>query len=178
MSREEYGNLAVRANPPADGMRMVGAPAHLASSPAPERTMERLVADIRVALRRVRKRAGFTVVAVLSLALGIGANTAIFSLVDAILLRRAPLPEANRVAGVYERQPHFSYPPLSSPDYRDFREATRSTFSQISIAQYTIAARDLGDHVETMPGEMVNGDYFRLLGLAPVVGRLLGPEDD
>ena len=140
--------------------------------------MERLLADLRVALRRVRKRAGFTVVAVLSLALGIGANTAIFSLVDAVLLRRAPIPEADRVAEVYLRQPHFPYSPFSYPDYRDFRDATRSTFPQMSIAQYTVAARDMGDHVETMPGELVNGDYFRLLGIAPLLGRLLGPEDD
>ena len=140
--------------------------------------MERLLADLRVALRRVRKRVGFTVVAVLSLALGIGANTAIFSLVDAILLRRSPIPEAERVAEVYQRQPQFPYSPFSYPDYRDFRDATRSTFSQISISQYTIAARDMGDRVETMAGELVNGDYFRLAGIKPAVGRLLGPEDD
>lgn len=140
--------------------------------------MERLIADIRVALRRVRKRVGFTVVAVLSLALGIGANTAIFSLVDAILLRRTPVPHAEQVAEVYQRQAHFSYAPFSYPDYRDFRDATRSIFSQLSIAQYTVAARDMGDHVETIMGELVNGDYFPLLGIAPVVGRLLGPEDD
>ncbi|HEV8234520.1 MAG TPA: hypothetical protein VGP84_07965, partial [Gemmatimonadaceae bacterium] len=88
--------------------------------------MERLLADVRVALRRVRKRVGFTVVAVLSLALGIGANTAIFSLVDAILLRRTKLPAAERVAEIYQRQPGFPYAPFSYPDYRDFRDATRS----------------------------------------------------
>ena len=140
--------------------------------------MERLLADLRVAIRRVRKRVGFTVVAVLSLALGIGANTAIFSLVDAVLLRRSPLPQADRVAEVYQRQPGFPYAPFSYPDYRDFRDATRSVFSQLSMSRYTAASRDMGDHVETMMGEMVNGDYFPLLGLKPVIGRLLGPEDD
>jgi predicted permease len=140
--------------------------------------MERLVADLRVALRRVRKRVGFTVVAVLSLALGIGANTAIFSLVDAVLLRRAPLPDAERVAEIYQKQPDFPFSPFSYPDYRDFRDATRSVFSQISLSRYTAASRDMGDHLETMMGEMVNGDYFRLLGIRPVIGRLLGPEDD
>ena len=140
--------------------------------------MERLLADLRVALRRVRKRVGFTIVAVLSLALGIGANTAIFSLIDAVLLRRAPLPGAERVVEIYQRQSHFPYAPFSYPDYRDFRDATRSSFTQISISQYTIAARDMGDRVETITGEMVNGDYFTLLGLRPAAGRLLGPEDD
>jgi predicted permease len=140
--------------------------------------MERLLADIRVALRRVRKRVGFTVVAVLSLALGIGANTAIFSLIDAILLRRAPLPDAARVVEIYQRQTQFPYSPFSYPDYRDFRDATRSIFTQVSISQYTFASRDMGDRVETMTGELVNGDYFRLLGVTPAAGRLLGPEDD
>lgn len=140
--------------------------------------MERLLADLRVALRRVRKRIGFTVVAVLSLALGIGANTAIFSLVDAILLRRAPLPHAERVAEIYQRQPNFPFSPFSYPDYRDFRDATHAVFSQVAISRYTATARDMGDHVETMMGELVNGDYFPLLGVRPVLGRLLGPEDD
>src|SRR5947207_288786 len=118
--------------------------------------MERLLADLRVALRRVRKRIGFTIVAVLSLALGIGANTAIFSLVDAILLRRAAVPHAERVAEIYQRQPNFPYAPFSYPDYRDFRDETRSVFSQISVSRYAPASRDMGDHVETMMGEMVN----------------------
>ena len=140
--------------------------------------MDRLLADLRLALRRSRKRVGFTLVAVLSLALGIGANTAIFSLIDAILLRRVAIPHAEQLAEVYQHQPQFAYAPFSYPDYRDFRDATRSVFTQLSISQYAIAARDMGDHVETMTGEMVNGDYFRLLGIMPVVGRLLGPEDD
>jgi macrolide transport system ATP-binding/permease protein len=140
--------------------------------------MDRLLADLRLALRRARKRVGFTVVAVLSLALGIGANTAIFSLIDAILLRRTPIPHPEQVAEIYQHQPQFAYAPFSYPDYRDFRDATRSVFTQISTSQYAFAARDMGDHVETMPGEMVNGDYFRVLGITPAVGRLLGPEDD
>ena len=140
--------------------------------------MDRLLADLRLALRRSRKRVGFTLVAVLSLALGIGANTAIFSLIDAILLRRTPIPHPEQVAEIYQRQPQFAYAPFSYPDYRDFRDATRSVFAQVSISQYSITARDMGDHVETMTGEMVNGDYFHLLGLTPVIGRLLGPEDD
>jgi macrolide transport system ATP-binding/permease protein len=140
--------------------------------------MDRLLADIRLALRRSRKRVGFTLVAVLSLALGIGANTAIFSLIDAILLRRTPIPHPEQVAEIYQRQPQFAYAPFSYPDYHDFRDAAHSVFTQLSISQYGIAARDMGDHVETMTGELVNGDYFRLLGISPVVGRLLGPEDD
>jgi predicted permease len=140
--------------------------------------MERLLADLRLALRRMRKRVGFTIVAVLSLALGIGVNTAIFSLVDAVLLRPTSIPYPEQVAEIYENQPGFAYSPFSYPDYRDLREAARSVFSQVSASQYAVTARDMGDHVETMFGQLVNGDFFALLGIAPAMGRFLGPEDD
>jgi len=137
-----------------------------------------IVSDLRVALRRARKRPGFTLVALLSLTLGIGANTAVFSLVNAILLRRAPIPQPERVVEVYLKQTDFPFSPFSYPDYVDFRRAAAGTFSQISISMFTVAARDMGDHVETLTGEMVNGEYFPLLGLRAPVGRLLGPQDD
>jgi len=137
-----------------------------------------IVSDIRLALRRARKRPGFTVVALLSLTLGIGANTAVFSLVDAILLRRAPIPQPERIAEVYQHQTDFPFSPFSYPDYVDFRRETADIFTQVSISSFAVAARDMGDHVESLFGEMVNGDYFPLLGLRPTAGRLLGREDD
>ena len=127
--------------------------------------MHQLASDIRLAIRRARKRPGFTVVALLSLTLGIGANTAVFSLVNAILLRRAPIPHPEQIAEVYQHQTDFPYAPFSYPDYVDFRRATAGTFSQVSISMFTIAAHDMGDHVESLTGELVNGDYFPLLGL-------------
>ncbi len=140
--------------------------------------MHSIASDIRLALRRARKRPGFTLVALLSLTLGIGANTAVFSLVNAILLRKAPIPHPERIVEVYQRQNDFPYSPFSYPDYVDFKRATATTFSQISISLFAMAARDMGDHVESLAGELVNGDYFSLLGLRPAVGRLLGPQDD
>jgi predicted permease len=140
--------------------------------------VHQLATDLRVAFRRARKRPGFTIVALLSLTLGIGANTAVFSLVNAILLRKAPIPHVEQIAEVYQKQSDFPYAPFSYPDYVDFRRATAGTFSQISISMFTVAAHDLGDHVESLMGEMVNGDYFPLLGLRPAAGRLLGPQDD
>ena len=140
--------------------------------------MNTIASDIRLAFRRARKRPGFTVVALLSLTLGIGANTAVFSLVNAILLRRAPIPHPEQIAEIYQKQPDFPYAPFSYPDYIDFKRATSGTFSQISVSMFTLAARDMGDHVESLTGELVNGDYFPLLGLRAEVGRLLGPDDD
>jgi predicted permease len=140
--------------------------------------MPQLIDNVRLAVRRARKRPGFTLVALLSLSLGIGANSAVFSLVNAILLRRAPIPEPERIVEIYQRQADFPFAPFSYPDYVDFRRATASTFSQVSISEFTVAARDVGDHVESLMGELVNGDYFPLLGLRAQVGRLLGREDD
>jgi hypothetical protein len=137
-----------------------------------------IASDIRLAIRRARKRPGFTLVALLSLTLGIGANTAVFSLVNAILLRRAPIPHPEQIAEIYQKQLDFPYAPFSYPDYIDFKRATTGTFSQISVSMFTLAARDMGDHVESLTGELVNGDYFPLLGLRAEVGRLLGPDDD
>lgn len=140
--------------------------------------MPTLASDLRLAVRRARKRPGFTLVALLSLTLGIGANSAAFSLVDAILLRRAPIPERDRIVEIYQHQNDFPFAPFSYPDYVDFRRATANTFTQLSISQFTVAALDAGDHVESLMGELVNGDYFPLLGLEAKVGRLLGPQDD
>src|SRR5262249_25954469 len=99
-------------------------------------------------------------------------------LVNAFLRRPAPIPPREQIAEVFQRQGDFPYAPFSYPDYVDFRRATANTFSQISISQFTVAARDVGDHVESLMGELVNGDYFPLLGLKARAGRLLGPEDD
>jgi macrolide transport system ATP-binding/permease protein len=137
-----------------------------------------IASDLRLSARRALKRPGFTLVALLSLALGIGVNTAVFSLVNAILLRRAPIPHPEQIAEVYVKQADFPFSPFSYPDYDDFRRATTGTFTQVSISSFTVAAHDLGDHVESLMGELVNGDYFPLLGLQPAAGRLLGPGDD
>ena len=140
--------------------------------------MHSLISDVRLAFRRARKRPGFTIVALLSLTLGIGANTAVFSLVNAILLRRAPIPHREQIAEIYQRQADFPFSPFSFPDYFDFRRVTTATFTQMSISMFTVAARNIGDHVESLFGELVNGDYFPLLGIQPAAGRLLGHEDD
>jgi len=137
-----------------------------------------LLRDVRYALRRARSRAGFTIIAIVSLGLGIGANTAAFSLVNAIILRKTPIVRSERVAELDMANEHGIMGPLSYPDARDLREQARGVFSQLSLSTFAAFPRDMGDHVETLIGELVNGEYFPLIGLQPVVGRLLGPEDD
>jgi predicted permease len=140
--------------------------------------MNSIFGDLRYALRRARSRVGFTAIAIISLGLGIGVNTAAFSLVNAILLRKTPVPERDRVAEIMLMRDNQVVGPFSYPDYRDLREQARDVFKQVSIAGFTVVSRDFGDHVETVTGELVNGDYFPLTGMRPTLGRLLGPGDD
>src|SRR4051812_855761 len=140
--------------------------------------MNSLLGDLRYALRRFRSRLGFTLIAVISLGLGIGANTAAFSLINAIVLRKTPLPHPERVAEVWYANDGKVSAPFSYPDYKDLREAGRDVFSQFSISQLGVVSRDMGDHVQTLITELVNGDFFPLLGVRPQIGRLLGPSDD
>ncbi len=140
--------------------------------------MSSFLRDVHYALRRARARIGFTTIAVLSLGLGIGVNTAAFSLVNAIILRKTPVVHAERVAELDMANEHGITGPLAYPDIQDLRAQAGGMFTQISLSKFGIFPRDLGDHVETLTGELVNGDYFPLIGLEPVVGRLLGREDD
>ena len=137
-----------------------------------------MIKDLRFALRRLRRSPGFTLIALLSLALGIGANTAIFSLVEAVVLRDPAVREPDQIIEVYGRHPDFSYTPLTIADYRDFQRATTQVFSGSFGSLVTFVSRDLGDRVQNMSAEMVTGEYFGTLGLSPAAGRLLGPEDD
>jgi len=140
--------------------------------------MSGLVRDLQYAFRRLRTRIGFTLIAVISLGLGIGVNTAAFSLIDAVILRKTPTVRSERVAELDMIDHGQLSGPLSYPDLRDLREAGAGVFSQMSIEQFSMFPRDAGDHVESLTGELVNGDYFRLIGLDAAVGRLIGPQDD
>src|SRR6185437_1718421 len=147
-------------------------------NPGRSLSMHGLLRDLQYAVRRLRSRIGFTLIAVISLGLGIGVNTAAFSLIDAIILRKTPIAHSERVAELDMLAQGQIEGPMAYPDLRDLRDQSASVFSQMSISQFTMFPRDAGDHVESLPGELVNGDFFPLIGLEPVVGRLLGPGDD
>jgi predicted permease len=140
--------------------------------------MNSLLGDIRYALRRARNRPGFTAIALLSLGLGIGINTAAFSLLNAIVLRKTPIANPERVGEIYLARDKQVTGPFSYPDYRDLREEGKEVFSQFSLSNFTVVSRDFGDHVETLTAELVNGDYFPLMGLNPQLGRLFTRDDD
>ncbi|MFV2008134.1 MAG: ABC transporter permease, partial [Longimicrobiales bacterium] len=141
--------------------------------------MASFIQDLRYALRTLAGNPGFSVIAILTLALGIGANTAIFSIVDAALFRAPPVREPEQLAAVYTTS-RRGFPRSSSSylDYLDYRD--RSTHFADIAATATLAAglgnEELGARFTIV--RAVTGNYFDLLGLTPALGRLIQPEDD
>jgi macrolide transport system ATP-binding/permease protein len=140
--------------------------------------METLLQDLRYGARTLVHSPGFTAVAVVSLALGIGANATIFSLVNAILFRPLPVERPHELVDLYTSD--FSGPYYGSssyPDIVDFR-ARNDAFS--SLAAFSMMPMNLSGSggTERVWGLVVTGEYFPALGLRPAAGRLLGPEDD
>ena len=140
--------------------------------------MDTLFKDLRYTFRKMLRSPGFTAVALLSLAIGIGTNTAVFALVEGILFRELPYQDADELVEVYLTQEIFPYSPLSYPDYLDVREATGEIFQELGLAGFTFGQVDQGDRVGSILGELVSGTYFPLLGVNAAIGRTLLPEDD
>ena len=140
--------------------------------------MEGLLNNIRYSGRRLLQKPGFTAIAIVSLALGIGANTAIFSLVNAILIREVPLEKPEELVEIYISRPDFEYGVFSWPDYEDFKDGTTEVFSEVSATRLVLVQFDSNDGVDMVPGEAVTGNYFNTLGIEAELGRLLVPEDD
>jgi putative ABC transport system permease protein len=138
-----------------------------------------MVNDLRYAFRQLTKNPGFTAVAVLTLALGIGANTAIFSLVDAILLRPlSGVEEPERLVAVYTSDYSSTrYGTSSYPDYVDYRDRNE-VFSGLAAYFDTSINLSAGSAAERTQGAVVSGNYFLVLGVKTTLGRPLLPEDD
>jgi predicted permease len=130
--------------------------------------------DLRFALRMLRKSPGFTAVAVLTLALGIGANTVVFSVVNALLLRPLPVERPNELT--FLENEHYG-PSQSYPGYKEIRDRNR-TFA--GLAGYRIAPMDLGTNLgaDRIWGYLATGNYFDVLGVKPALGRVFHQSDD
>ena len=140
--------------------------------------IDHLWRDTRDSARALARRPGFTAVAVLSLALGIGANTAIFSLVNAVILRDQPIDRPEEVVNIYLNLASFAFASLSYPDYKDLRDGTTDVFRDIGAMQYVPTQIDRDGRLSMVAAEAVTGNYFPMLGVEAVVGRTLLPEDD
>jgi putative ABC transport system permease protein len=143
------------------------------------RWIEELIKDLRYGLRTLRKSPGFTLVAVLSLALGIGANTAIFSLVNAVLLCPLPIENPERLVSLnYGSEKGGSPGPIFSYlNYRDLRDRNNMLDGLISYRLAPVSLSHDGNN-ERAWGYLATGNYFEVLGVKPALGRLLTPEDD
>jgi putative ABC transport system permease protein len=139
--------------------------------------LERAAQDARFAARLLRKSPAFTLTAVIVLALGIGATTAIFSVVNAVLLRPLAFPEPDRLVMVWERQPNGRTNVIQTQNFLDWRARNRS-FSAIScIYGLSMNLSGEGDPVQ-LPGMAVSAGFFEILRVAPILGRTFSPDED
>jgi macrolide transport system ATP-binding/permease protein len=139
--------------------------------------MDKLIKDIRYGARNLVGRPGFTLIAIITLAIGIGANTAVFTIVNALLFRPRPVAQPERLVELYSGQPSNPYHSSAYPDFLVFREQSE-IFS--GLAAYQIDQFKLGgsEDVEQIFGETVSGNYFELLGVTAIKGRTFLPEED
>ncbi len=142
---------------------------------------ESTLRDIQYGARQLRKRPGFSAVVVLSLGLGIGANTAIFTLINAVLLRSLPVQDPARLELVARYQPEFGPLPSYTYGYEEFLRlrAANPVFTDVAAYAATRINVSIDGSIEpTAEGQLVSGGFFPVLGVRAVVGRPIGPEDD
>jgi putative ABC transport system permease protein len=141
--------------------------------------LEDLVKDVQHGLRLLGKSPRFTSVAVLTLVLGVGLNTAVFSVVDGVLLRPLPFPDSDRIVTIWNTYPRLSgeREEVSPPDFCDWRERSRS-FAQLAAYERSFWALTGDPDSLRLTAARVSGDFFAAMGLHPILGRPLLPVDD
>ncbi|NDQ55949.1 MAG: ABC transporter permease [Acidipila sp.] len=139
--------------------------------------MDTLWQDLRYAVRTLAKSPGFTAVVVLTLALGIGANTALFSVINGVLLNPLPYPEPSQLVTLHESKPNFETGSISYPNFRDWQKDNH-TFSAIAVSRGTTLILTGMGEAEQLRGRFVSSDFFPLLGVKPVIGRTFAPGED
>ena len=139
--------------------------------------LETLSSDVRYGIRMMARSPGFTIVAILTLALGIGANTAIFSVVNGVLLNPLPFPQPDQLVTLSESKPNFSTGSISYPNFRDWQRSNH-TFSSMAISRSISFSLTGAGEAEQLKAELLSSDYFSLLGVKPVIGRMFAPGED
>src|ERR1700719_1673086 len=139
--------------------------------------METFWQDLQYALRMLRKNPGFTAVAVITLALGIGANAAIFSVVNGVLLRPLPFRDPGRLVWAWAKINDNPTAAFSIPDYLDYRDRNHTFEDLAAVSRWPVILTGHGDP-ERLRGVKLTGNGLSTLGAQAVLGRILGPEDD
>src|ERR1700691_5435038 len=136
-----------------------------------------LLQDVRYAIRMLLKSSGFAAIAVLTLALGIGANTALFSVVNGVLLNPLPYPHSEQLVAVYGKTPGFDQGPVVYLNFLDWQRDTQ-TFSSMAIYRnqnYNVTGTA---EAERLSGYMISANFFSTLGVQPILGRTFRSDDD
>src|SRR2546423_1285448 len=141
--------------------------------------MESLFSDLRYAIRSLLKRPGFTLIAVVTLALGIGANTAIFSAINALLLKPLPFPDLDRVVAIWDKLPSRGvlHNEVAMANYLDWQTQNKS-FDQLALYRWWSANLTGGDTPERVQGFLVSANFLDALGVKPLMGRNFYPEEN
>jgi len=139
--------------------------------------MRNLLYDLQYAARQMMKSPGFAAVAILTLALGIGANTAIFSVVNAVLLEPLPYPNANRLVALFHNKPHFTRGSISYLNFLDWQRDNRS-FDAMAAYRNGDAKLTGAGEPENLSGRMVSAGFFEILGVTPTLGRTFSADED
>jgi predicted permease len=140
-------------------------------------SVERLIQDLRYGSRMLAKSPGFTVVAILTLALGIGANTALFSVVNGVLFNPLPYPQPEQLVWLAESKPNFSSGSISWPNFKDWQKENR-TFSGMGLYRgYNFNLTGHGE-AEQLQARFLTSDFLNVVGVKPLLGRTFAPGED
>ena len=140
--------------------------------------IENLARDVRYGVRALRRHPGFTAMAVLSLAIGIGANAVIVGVAHTVLFKQSPLDRPDTLVNIYETERGPGFNPMSHPTIEDLRKGTPQVFSGIVASAIAVAQIDHAGVSGSVMGEALTGGAFTLLGIEPQLGRDIRPDDD
>jgi predicted permease len=143
----------------------------------PRRLEEEMFQDLRYGVRMLCKNPGFTAVVVLMLALGIGANAALFSVVNGVLLNPLPFPQPEQLITLHQSKPNFATGAIPYPNFRDWQKENR-TFSAMAISRGASFSLIGAGETEQVVGRWVSADFFSVYGVKPQLGRDFAPDED
>ena len=143
------------------------------------RWLEEVWQDLRYGARMLLKKPGFTSITVLTLALGIGANTAIFSVIYTVLIRELPFADSDRLVTIWDTSPDIPRAPSTIPEFQDWRAQAKS-FQELAVHsdRYRNAMLTARSETVQVQGALVSQNLFSMLGLKPIIGRTFLPEED
>ena len=140
--------------------------------------LETLWQDLRYAARTLRKTPGFTLVAVLTLALGIGANSAIYSVIDAVLLKPLPFPDQEQLVQLWETEASPGNYPFTGPDYMDWQAQTRTLQGMSAFSNPQIINGSMGNESQSVVMVRLQANFFSLVGVQPMLGRTFAANEN